>query len=43
MTDKELRIAQLYTRLAKLNTDPIMNAAIINKIKRNIRKLERTS
>ena len=43
MTDKELRIAQLYTRLAKLNSDPVTNAAIINKLKRNIRKLERTS
>lgn len=43
MTETELRIAQLNTRLAKLNTKPVENAAIINKTKRIIRKLERTS
>lgn len=43
MTEKELRIAQLNTRLAKLNTKPVENAAIINKTKRIIRKLEGTS
>ncbi len=43
MTEKELRLAQLYTRLAKLNTKSVENAAIIKKVERNIRKLERTS
>lgn len=43
MTEKELRLAQMNTRLAKLNNKPIENAAIIKKLERNIRKLERTS
>lgn len=43
MTEKELRLAQMNTRLAKLNTKPIENAAIIKKLERSIRKLERTS
>ena len=43
MTEKELRIAQLQTRLAKLNNDPVTNAALIKKVERNIRRLERNS
>jgi hypothetical protein len=42
MTEKELRLAQLYTRVAKLSNN-VMNGAIINKIKRKIRQLERTN
>lgn len=36
---KEIRIEQLKSRIKKLNTNPMVNANLIKKAERQIRKL----
>lgn len=39
--NKEVRLMSLYNRLSKLMSNPTENANLINKVKRQIRKLEK--
>lgn len=40
MTEKEVRLLQLENRLNKLNTNPVENANLMRKVRRQIRKLK---
>ena len=39
VTNKEVRIIQLENRLAKLKNNPVENANLMRKVKRQLRKL----